>query len=358
MKGRARHVPAALAMVLAVIAAVSAPAGSSPRIVGGADATITQHPWQVALMAGSFPFCGGSLVAPRAVLTAAHCVTDEAGRPVRPSRQDVVSGQASLSASGPADRTRVIRVLVHPDYDPARLVNDIALLRLARAAPGGQPVALFTDPSGPAHGEPAVITGWGRLSTGGPQAERLQAATVEIIGGPRGRCGDHGAAYQAATMLCAGLLAGGVDACRGDSGGPLTVTRDARPYLAGITSWGVGCAEPDLPGVYTRVSSFAAWVGNELAPTPPTSVRRLGVVRSADGHAELTWRRPLDHGGRVVTDYRLRVRPVGAVTWTTVPDGQSAQRTATITGLGPGAYEFAVAAVNVAGRGPWRTVSA
>lgn len=240
------------------------------EIVGGADAAIEDHPWQVALMTASgSQYCGGSIVGERWVVTAAHCLF---------SRLPVIRAGVSDKTNGLGQDIHAVRQIPHPDYDPATDDSDIALLELrepldfrASGVAAIEPVA--DDPTGDqltAPGTPATITGWGAVAEGGEDSAVLQEATVPIVSDA-----DAHAAFSpydipfTDNMLAAGNLAeGGVDACQGDSGGPLIVPSadgSGAARLAGVTSWGVGCARPEFPGVYTRVSRFSDWIEAEMA---------------------------------------------------------------------------------------------
>ncbi|KAJ8880764.1 hypothetical protein PR048_017235 [Dryococelus australis] len=112
-------------------------------------------------------------------------------------------------------------------------------------------------------GTMAVTTGWGSIYYDGDVVENLREVSVPIV--LQSTCVTEygvdklGANYVNDTMICAGYLQGGKDTCQGDSGGPLAVSGT----LAGIVSWGAGCAEPNYPGVYTNVAYFREWLKEE-----------------------------------------------------------------------------------------------
>lgn len=228
-------------------------------IVGGKAARDGAWPWQIALFQrGSF-ICGGSIVQERWVVTAAHCVERAPA-----SDFQVLAGTNDRASGG--TRVAVSRVVVHPRYDRRTEDNDIALLQLAsplRQTPV-RPITAAQEARFAAPGTQATITGWGATREGGGSPRRLQEARVPIR--PQAYCRRHlGAGDVTARMLCAGLNRGGVDSCQGDSGGPLVVQEaGGRWLLAGVTSWGVGCARPNQPGVYTRVSQFNDWIASHI----------------------------------------------------------------------------------------------
>ncbi len=239
-----------------------------PDIVGGQPASITEAPWQVALVSTAEPdngkaqFCGGSIVGPDWVLTAAHCVTPLP----QPSAIAVLAGSTTLSG---ATRTPVAEIRVHPSWDETTQRHDVALLRSATPLPlNGETMAAVALPTGqdpmawPAAGQSASISGWGDTLLSFPDA--LHKAAVQILTSANDPvCGLYGALYDPATMLCAGFVNGAVDTCQGDSGGPLVVDVLGSAVLAGITSWGKDCAEAGYPGVYTRVTGYTAWLTSQ-----------------------------------------------------------------------------------------------
>lgn len=304
LTGLVRHV------WIAVIAVVVASAGvhardstrtpqQNSRVIGGAIAPPGSWPFAVALFKSapaSRPFCGGSRIDARWVLTAAHCVDTLAASDVL-----VFVGSTDLSNGG--EMLAVDEVIVHGDFEKDTYENDIALLRLA-----GSPAPFATDVVGimgqaglVSAGHEVKAAGWGLLreirqqngvyfdaQTGDElrpdeiddaryRSTRLVEVRLPLVGEDRCR-----SAYPDEVIdgrnLCAGLEAGGKDTCQGDSGGPL-VTDGAGGVLLGIVSWGHGCARPGKFGVYTRVSAFTEWLRQQtglalaspVADAPPTA---------------------------------------------------------------------------------------
>jgi len=236
----------------------SDPARPADRIevVGGVTAPAGKYPWVVRLSMG----CAGSLVAPRVVLTAAHCV----GRTGRDRGIVVTAGTSDLNVA--AVRARSVRVFRAPGFRDATRGADWALVKLDRSL--DLPTLRIAPDAGEDHGLFTVV-GWGAVREGGGNQRQLRTAKVPFV--PDRKCGP---AYRRAgyrfvpdEMICAGnLRRGGVDSCQGDSGGPL-VRRDAsrRFVQVGIVSWGLGCARPGYPGVYTQLSHVGPAVRAALA---------------------------------------------------------------------------------------------
>lgn len=257
----------AVAIALALPAAAAADPSDGTRIVGGSGAAPGAWPWQAAVIDARYDdyqgqFCGGSLVAPRWVLTAAHCVVFQ-GTPTSPSALRIMLGRTRLSATGGEDLA-VSRIIVHPSYDAAASNYDVALIELS--VPSSQtPVRLAASGQSDlwSGGQPAVVTGWGTTSPRGDSyPDDLLQATVPIRSDAE--CGQMlGSPFQAATMMCAGYAEGGRDSCYGDSGGPLVVEdREGGWRQAGVVSWGYQCAAPNSPGAYARVGSdpLRGWI--------------------------------------------------------------------------------------------------
>jgi secreted trypsin-like serine protease len=289
----------ALAVVLLAVAPRASAAPFSPRVFGGNDATITDVPYQVALVAhgasaATSQFCGGSVRDATHVITAAHCVEDLSTRQVVPADAlDVLAGTANLGSGG--QRRAVAAVTVHPDFDPDWMTYDAALLTLAEPLTLDttvQPVTLVDDLLWAATPPERALrlSGWGRTETT-TRPLVLQTATLPLKSDPF--CdAQYGGLLTTELMLCAGD--GVHDSCNGDSGGPLALNAgsSAAPAwrLVGIVSFGgqTGCGSDTQYGVYTEVAAprIRAFLLSGTAPpatpeTPATTPQSSGQATPA-----------------------------------------------------------------------------
>ncbi len=265
------------------------------RIVGGVTAAPGAWPWQVALIDPHYvrpnsdyysnmsQFCGGTLIAPDWVLTAAHCVLDY-NELMSLANLNVVVGLHDLKKPEAGyQQITVTQIIPHENYDSISEDNDLALLKLAvpvQLTTTVQTVTLVAPISGTLNGLTATVTGWGNLNSRGALTSTLQQVEVPII--TNAQCENWYDISQGAdswvtdNMVCAGFMQGQYDACQGDSGGPMVISAGQTWQLAGIVSWGIGCAEKQTPGVYTRVSQYVDWIMTRIDPSyqpPPTSTK-------------------------------------------------------------------------------------
>ncbi|XP_070545474.1 serine protease 30-like [Ptychodera flava] len=245
----------------------TSPNDFSAKIVGGRDAEEGEWPWQVALLYGTFNtlICGGSLISNGWVITAAHCITEYPGSP---SDFSVYIGAHNLDTST-GKLYQIKDIIIHDGFNyPYKNIPDydIALLKLSSVVDftleGVNTVCLPNEDTVFNDGENCYITGWGSLRDGYDYPSTLQEAPVPFINTNTCRTTTNfkTTPWITGNMICAGYLQGGIDSCQGDSGGPLVCRRNGRWILAGITSWGNGCARASYPGVYTKVTEFSSWI--------------------------------------------------------------------------------------------------
>jgi trypsin len=256
MGATSRVIRLVLATTLATAAVVVGltQASADQEIVGGSRASIADHPYVVYLTtADGFQFCGGTLVDDNKVITAGHCT---AGK--KPTDILVVAGREDKE-SGAGVTSAVKAIWLHPQFTDVRSGADVSVLTLVERLQY-QPLALpDKDDTGLyAAGQPGLILGWGRTAADGQPSRYLLQASVPLMTDQD--CVKSYPAYKAQSMVCAGVPQGGIDSCQGDSGGPLIVAG----RLAGITSWGEGCAAPGKPGVYTRLGAYLAELEDQV----------------------------------------------------------------------------------------------
>jgi len=333
------------------------------RVIGGTAATAGAWPWQVFILIpsttnGVAARCGGSLISEQWVLTAAHCIQkfDRSQKILVVEQQPPAEkppGAGLPVDIDPKSLHRVSTAIAHPQWNPNAIENDIALLRLDEPARRSRAVPLLLSPDAGLENPPAkvTVTGWGItrdiVLQGGESIDfvtqkpirqddvlpdRLMEVELPLVA--TDQCKASNAEVPASIdsrNLCAGVPEGGKADCHGDSGGPL-VGRDNRGQWVqvGVVSWGVGCARPGHPGVYTRVSAFAAWIHENTsrdpaAPAQPGNPPPAASNPAFDNSAGLTV--AFDKGDVVrvgdVVSYRVTTQKPGYLAiFDATPDGK------------------------------------
>lgn len=257
----------------------------TPRIIDGKPAVEGNYPFMTSLISaeaeGISPFCGASFIGGRYVLTASHCIEGSSAE-----NMHVWIGGYDTTKPESGKRFTVAQIYEHESYGDVGLNNDIAIVELTEEVTGVTPIKLIT-PEVEANlkdGSELIVMGWGNMNPNGNEApeypEILQEVTVPLYN--REQCiADYtqdGETGITDNMICAGFVEGGKDSCQGDSGGPLIFKHQNEWYQAGVVSFGDGCAAPNAPGVYARVSKYNDWVEAKKSGVSYKQISRQGYV--------------------------------------------------------------------------------
>ncbi|XP_053548129.1 urokinase-type plasminogen activator [Bombina bombina] len=245
------------------------------KVVGGSSTSIESHPWLATLYQTDRRrqekyVCGASLINPCWVLTAAHCFSGS--NIPEPKDFSVILGKSLLFETNKdlEQKFQVEKIILHSEYsdETGAHNNDIALIKIR--SPSGK-CASLTDsvqticlpPSGLqlSDATKCEVAGFGKEHYNNfLYSEKLKSVQVEIISQSRCQSEDYYGNLVNNNMFCAGDPEWKVDACSGDSGGPLICEHNGQMILYGIISWGDECAKENKPGVYTRVTKYLPWI--------------------------------------------------------------------------------------------------
>ncbi|EDW10811.1 uncharacterized protein Dmoj_GI18353 [Drosophila mojavensis] len=242
-----------LIISLQLLSAIKMAASRSPRfrIVRGKIISIKNAPWQVSLQVDRAHVCGGSLLSPSVIVTAAHCTQIYSAEEFR-----IRAGSNYWNSGGQV--VQVKKITEHPMFNAATFENDVAILHLrAKLKLNRFTKSIHLASKEPQEGDRVSVSGWGATHDNSTnRSPVLLHANLKIIS--RQSCSASGYAKKERGITSGMICTSGnhKDACQGDSGGPLV----KGGKLVGIVSWGIGCARKDYPGVYTNVAHYRNWI--------------------------------------------------------------------------------------------------
>ncbi|XP_046405684.1 serine protease nudel isoform X2 [Ischnura elegans] len=246
---------------------------TSERVVGGTPSSPGAWPWLVSIYKDGIFHCGGVLITEDWVMTAAHCLSS-----YKKHYYEVLAGMLRRFSFSPMEQTRKAdHVVVHELYNRVKMHNDVALIHVEKPFLINRWVRTICLPFEnlyPAPGTMCTAVGWGATAESGMDPDNMHEVVVPIVAVCPHRDDREG------DEICAGIPEGGKDACQGDSGGPLLCRyphRRNKWYVAGVISHGEGCARPNEPGAYTRVSQYLRWIDQQidLAAESPRNTPQL-----------------------------------------------------------------------------------
>lgn len=249
-----------LLLVFALISVLCVGSLASPtlRIIGGSDAKSEEFPYIASVRYVNAHTCGGSIISPNHVLTAAHCVSDIGTKPVDPSEITVRVGSKNHLTGGTLVAVR--EIFIHESY--GSFMNDLAVLRTDKLplSEKVQPIELASKPDVVTPGQSVLVAGWGRTQSNGKYSYKLQHYTAKVLSATD--CNDQ-IGYGQSTCLCLKNNPN-TGSCNGDAGGPIVTTQSRQVELVGVSTFVIGTCATKYPDMAERVTKHYDWIMSKV----------------------------------------------------------------------------------------------